>query len=54
MEKMNFQEMDQVAGGQNVTREEYCATARMIINNGHTPADGVMQIIEGICSSVWE
>ena len=55
MEKMNFQEMDKVTGGDNVTKEEYCATAKLIIDNNEGLPESGVKVAESICrdSDAW-
>ncbi|CCZ06553.1 bacteriocin [Culturomica massiliensis] len=33
LEELNYKEMNQITGGQNVSAKEYCATLSMLIEN---------------------
>ena len=51
MEKLSFEEMEQIHGG--ISKEEYCATVKEILAHGAaTPDNEVAQIIYNICGAL--
>jgi len=51
MKNLDFDQMESIQGG--VSKEEYCGTVKMILENGaETPSAEVCEIIYNICGAM--